>query len=849
MRHVRAVFFRVRGPLNGARPRDQRGIAVLETLASDTRFALRLLVRNPGYALAALVALALGIGASTAVFSVVDGVLFKALPYNEPQRLMLVYEQPPGAPNKFGFSPPDFEIVRELARSYSGFAAYQTNGYELSGGVTPERLIGARVSPNLLSVLGVDPLMGRPLTDEDDRQNARIAVVSHGLWTRVFGRDPALLGRSISLDGRSYTVVGIMPERFVFPPRGADLNGEPADVFIPMSFSPFERQAFGMMYNSTVIARLKPGISAEQARAELSSLVAPLTDRYPSPLRQFATRSSMSLTPILDETVGSSRQLLLVVIGSVTLVLLIGCADVAGLVLTRLASRQRELVVRAALGATRQRIVRQLCTEAFVLGTVGSALGLILAYWLTAGLLSLAGNKLPRTESIVFDYRIVLFAMSLAVLTPLVFGIVPAFRAVRGAGENALKETPRSMSFGRQRAWLLGSLVVGQFALALVLSDGAGLLVHSFARLVRTNPGFLPEQTIRATVQLPAGRYSTPPQVKGFYQKSIEAVRGIPGVVAIGTGNDLPLSVRERRAFSADPSARRIPDESRLVAVTWTVGAYLDALRIPLKRGRFLTDADSATSQRVVVVNERLAQMMWPDADPIGRQIRWGIDVPQNQSPWMTIAGVVGDVKQAGLETPAIAQVYVPLAQDVTGANLLRTVNLVVRSSREAASVVTDVRNIVHGLDPSLPVTVQTLEEMVGASVQSQRFSMTVMMLFAGVALILATLGAYGVLSNAVAQQTQEFGVRIALGATRGDVMWMVLRRALMLTAAGFVVGTAGAFLATRMMASLLFEVRPTDTASFLAASASLAAVAVLASLAPAWRATRVDPIIALRAE
>ena len=829
--------------------RDRQSLPFVETTMQDIRYALRVLRKAPGHTVAAIAALAIGIGANTAVFSIVNGVLLKAFPYKDPQQLVLLFEQLPNAPSKFAFSPPDFDIVRGLARSYSGFAAYRTVEYELSGTGTPQRLAGARVSPDLFSVLGVGPAIGRALTEDDDRQNVPVAVVSAGLWTRTFGRDPSLLGKTIALDGRPYAVVGIMPERFEFPPRGAEINGQPADVFVPMSFLPFEQQAFGMMYNNTVIARLKPGVSVEQARAELSSLVAPLTDRYPPPLHQFVARLSMPIAPLYEETVGGSRRLLLVLMGAVALVLLIGCADVASLILTRSASRQRELAIRSALGATGARIARQLLTEACVLAAAGSACGLVLAYGLMQALLSLAGDKLPRAESIDFDSRMVAFALLMAMVTPLVFGVVPAFRAARASDSEALKESGRSLISGRRRAWLLGSLVVGQFAVALVLSVGAGLLVRSFVRLAQTDTGFRPEQTVRAKVTLPAGRYPTPPQVTAFYQQAIDAALAIPGVVSAGAGDDLPLGVRERRAMSGDPTARLIPDASRLIAPTWTVGHYFDALGIPLKRGRFFTDADRAGSQRAVIVNERLARLLWPDADPIGHQIRWGLNIPENPNPWITIVGVVADVKQAGLDTPAMAQAYVPLAQDDTGGPMLRTLNLIVRSNREATSVVADVRGAVQRLDASLPATVQTLNEMIGDSVKPQRFSMTVMMLFAGLALALAALGIYGVLANAVAQQTQEIGVRIALGATSGDVMWMVLQRALTLMGIGLVIGTAGALALTRTMAGLLFEVRATDAVSFLGAAGTLAVIALAASLVPAWRATRIDPIVALRTE
>ena len=832
----------VRGILSSA-PREH-----LDVLRGDLVFALRTLRRHCGFTVAAILTLAVGIGANTAVFTIVNGVLLAPFPYTDSRALVLLFEQLHSAPFKFGFSPPDFEIVRGLVRSYSGFAAYRTMTYELSSVATPERVTGARVSPELFSVLGVGPAIGRPLTADDDRQNAAVAVVSHTLWTQTYGRDPSLVGRTISLDGRPYTVVGIMPEGLVFPPRGADLNGEPADVFVPMSFRPFERQAFGMFYNNTVIARLKPGVSIEQARAEVSSLIPSLVGRYPPPVQRFANLS-IPVTSIYEETVGGGRRLLVVLMAAVGLVLLIACADVASLILTRSASRQRELAIRSALGASGIRIVRQLLTEAFVLAAAGSAVGLLLAYWLLRGLLALAAEKLPRTESIVFDQRILIFTVVLAIVTPFVFGILPAIRTVRTTNRDALNETTRTLVSRRRSPTLLVSLVVGQFAIALVLSTGAGLLVRSFIRLVQTDPGFRPEQTVRASVTLPSGRYGPPQQVKAFYQRAIDAVRTIPGVASIGAGSDLPLGVRDRRAFSTDPSAQPMPSTSRLIAPTWTVGGYFEALGIPLLRGRFFTDADGPSGQRVVVINDRLARLLWPEADPIGHQIRWGIDVPENRSPWMTIVGIVGNVKQAGLDTPAIAQMYVPLAQDDSGMELLRTVNLVVRSSRDPASLMVDLRGVLQRLDAALPATVQTLEDMIGSSMQPQRFSLTVMVLFAALALTLAAFGVYGVLSNAVAQQTQEIGVRVALGATRSDVMWLVLRRALILMGIGLAAGTAGAIAVARTMAGMLFEVRPTDLPSFVGAAASLAAFALVASLGPAWRATRVDPLVALRTE
>ena len=825
---------------------DQRSLPLLETTMQDIRYGLRLLLKSPTYTIAAIAVLAIGIGANTAVFSIVNGVLLKAFPYKDPQQLVLIYEQLPNAPGKFGVSPPDFGILAQSAQSFSGMAAYLTRNYEVSGSVTPQRVNGARVSPAVFSVLGVSTLLGRPLTDDEDRQSAQVAVISNGFWTRAFGRDRSVIGKAMNVDGRPYTIVGVMPEQATFPPRGAQLNGEPADLFVPMSFTPPERQAFGMMYNSTVVARLKPGVSVERARADLASLVPPLLDHYPAPIRNAVTRLSIPLTPMYDETVGDGRRLIVVLMGAVGLVLLIGCADVAGLMLTRSAARQRELAIRAALGASARRIVRQLLTESFMLAFAGCAIGLVFAYALMRGLVVLAGDKLPRAESIAFDYGIVAFALALAVITPLVFGVVPALRAARGTDTNALKEGGRSLTSGRRRSWLLGSLVVTQFALALMLSIGAGLLVRSFNRLLQTDIGFQPEHSMRASVFLPAGRYAGP-TVRPFYQRSIEALRAIPGVSAVGAG-DLPLRVRERRGFSADAAATLSLEANRVIATAWVTAGYFDALGIAVKRGRAFSDADGLTTQRVAVVNERFARIVWPGQDPIGHQLRWGLNIPENPNPWMTIVGVVADVKQSALDSAAIGQVYVPVAQDNTGGGM-RSVNLIVRSARNSAALMADVRGAIERLDGSLPTIVEPLENLVNDSARSRRFSMTVMAAFAGLALLLAGLGIYGVLANAVAQQTQEVGVRLAMGATTFDVMWLVLRRALTLMGLGLAIGLAAAVAMTETMAGLLFEIKPTDITSFGGAIVSLAAVALVASLVPAWRATRVDPIVALRAE
>ena len=828
---------------------DARGVWIspwLDQLWQDIRYGARQLRKNPGFAVIAMLTLALGIGANSAVFSMVNGILLEQLPYRDPQQLVLLSEQLPNAPGKFGVSPPDFEFIRSNAQTFSEMAAYRTVSYELSGIGASQRLTGARVSPELFSLLGVSPVLGSTLTQNDDRQQSRVAVITEGLWSRAFGRDPSMVGHAILLDRQPYTVVGIMGRAFVFPPRGAELNGEPADVFTPIAFSPAERRGFGMFYNNTVVARLKPSATTERGRTEMAGLLKSLRSIYPPILAPFISGLSVPITPFNEELVGRSRRLLLVLMATVAVVLLIACADVANLILTRSSSHQRDIAIRLSLGAGPLRLVRQLLTEAVLLAAGAGALGLLLGRFSIQAFLLLAGQALPRAEFVTMNYRVVAFTVAAALLTPLLFAALPALRAAFAADAEMLKRNVTNATPTRGRFRLLAALAVSQIALALILSVGSGLLVRSFLLLSRTNPGFRSEHVVQLSATLPSGKYPVGPPMRSFYQQALEAVRRIPGVLVAGEGSDLPLSVRERRGYTPRGNTRDVPQASRLVAPTWISRGYFEALGIPLKRGRAFVDTDNRNSQLVVIVNEVLAHMLWPNADPIGNQIKWGIEA--SQAPWMTIVGVAGDVKQSTLDKGTMAQVYVPITQEPL-TDFYRTVHLVVRSNRDADSLISDLRSSIRELDSDLPVKVQTATEMVGESLKPQRFSTTLVLLFAGIALLLSTLGIYGVLANVVSQQTQEIGVRIALGATTREVIWIVLRRALTMMSIGGAIGIAGAFAATRLMSSLLYEVRPTDGPAYFSAAGALALLALTASLFPAWRATRVDPILALKVE
>jgi len=844
MAALRLWWDTIRGVLTTA-PREH-----LDLLSSDVRYALRNLRRNPGFTIVAVVALAVGIGANTAVFTIVNGVLLTALPYDNPGELVTMFEKVPGAPvAKFGFSPPDFEIIRDASRSFTGMFAYRNEAVELSAVGEPQRVVATRISPEMFGVLAVAPIVGRALTADDDRANAKVVVIGYGLWTRAFGRDPSAVGRTLALDREPFTIVGVMGDSFEFPPRGGEINNEPGTLYVPMAFSPFQRQGFGGQYNNGVVARLKPGVTMAQARAEVASLVKPLAERYPPVLAKMAASLSIPMWPFIDEVVGQSRRMIVVLMGAVAIVLLIGCADVANLMLTRAGSRQRELAVRSALGASPARVVRQLLTEGFVLAFIGGAAGLLLAWWIMRAMVVLAGDALPRVEAIAFDRRVLAFTVALACLTPLVFGVVPALRAALRSTFEALKEGGRGSSAGHGRQRMLGALVVAQFALALMLSVGAGLLVRSFMRLLGTSPGFRAEQLVTASVQLPRGRYTDGPQIKAFYQQAVDAVRAIPGIRAAASSTDRPLRILERRTFTPDATAQVLPQ--RVVAATWTAGSYFEALGITLTRGRFFTDADGRESGRVVILSESLARRLWPDQDPIGHQIKWGIE--QSRNPWMTVVGVVGDMNQSALGVDPIAQTYEPIWQQPDARPVLdfyRRVNLLVRSDRDPSAVLASLRGVLARLDPELPLSdAQPAVEVVADSVRPQRFSMTLVGLFAMVALALAAIGIYGVLANAVTQQTHEIGVRMALGARGASVMWSVLRRALLLMAIGVAIGTAGALALTRVMAGLLYEVHPTDAVTFAGSALLLALLAVAAGLIPAWRASRVDPLVALRAD
>jgi predicted permease len=827
----------------------------MSRLSPDIRYAIRTLRRAPVFSTVVVLTLGLSIGATTAVFTIVNAVLLRSLPYRDPERLMLFHQRIGTGGPPAGFSAPDYIAFRDRATSLESIAAYRNREYELSGIQAPERIIGLRASASLLTLLGVGPILGRTFTAAEDEGSARVAILSGRLWARAFGRDPNVIGRAVILDRQPYSVIGVLPETFVFPSRGTLRNNVPADVFLPISFTPGERRAFGSMYANSVIGRLKPGVTAERAAAEVRDLVsANAVELYPASLGGLGSVIGGSAAPLREEVVGGARTLLLVVFAAVALVLLIACADIASLMLTRALSRQREMAVRAALGAGRGRVIGQLLVESGVLALAGGALGLGLAQTLANVLVSMAPPSIPRLGDITLDGRILAFSAAVSLLTALLCGLLPALELSRPAAADALKEGGRGSSPGRRQRRMFGALVALQVAVAVVLLVGGALLFRSFSRLMAVDPGFRAARTLTLTASLPVAGYRTGADVRAFYTRLMERLVSIPGVEAAGASTDLPLAVSDRRAFAIENERETTRELPHSTAIEFVVGQYFDALGIPLKRGRLFTPQDDGGAEPVVVINEAMARRFWSGDDPVGQRLAWGNNV--QHGPWMRIVGVVGDVKQGSLDTEIVPQVYTAWLQvddRMLGNNVVaifRSLRLVVKTQLEPSAMAKTIHQEVRALDPALPLTaVRTMAEVVRTSAATPRFNTLLVGAFALLALLLAGIGIAGVLATSVSRRTQELGVRLALGARPRTLLAMILREGMTLSAIGLAVGWPAAWMLSRVMGSLLFEVHPRDPVAFAGAAALMSIVAIAASGIPAWRATRVEPISALRGD
>jgi putative ABC transport system permease protein len=811
----------------------------MQTLWLDLKFAARMLRKNPGFTLVAILTLALGIGANTAIFSVVNAVLLQPLPYKDASRLVSIAQvdrqtKLSGVPSSYT----KYTQIREQSRTLESTAAYYTSGFALVSEREPEVISGARVSADFFQVLAVSPARGRGfLPKEDEPGGADVVIVSDGFWHSHFGGNEGLLGRTLTLDGKNVTVVGILPPDFRFP-----LQFPEPDVWVPRvfeaSFLRPEQVRTGAGY-LTLIGRLRQGETLARAQAELDTINGRYREQFGSYVD--ATKYDLSATSLADSLVSALRPSLLVLLAAVGFVLLIACANVANLLLARATARQREMAVRKALGASRLRLVRQLLIESLLLSFCGGLVGVNLSAALLPVLRALSPGTVPRLGEARIDAGVLLFSLALCVFTGIVFGIVPSLQAAQQGLQATLKEGGRGSSEGGNRGKFRALLVVAEVAVALVLMTGAGLLIESFARLMQVNPGFAPKSLMTFPIVLPPNRYPQPQQQAEFYRQLLEKVKAIPEVQAAGATSYLPLSGALRFVFfCAEGRACQGIGKDPVIAVRQVSPEYFETARTPLLRGRVFTAQDVAGGLPVVIVNETTAKRCWPDQNPVGKRLANSRDMIQRE-----IVGVVADVKFNTLSSANSEEMYLPLAQSPWP-----TMTLMVRSDASAQPLVAAVRAKIAEIDANLPVSgILSMEAVVATSVSQPRLIMQFVGVFAGFALLLAAVGIYGVMAYSVTQRKQEMGIRVALGAAPGDILKLVVGQGMRLTLVGVAAGVLVSLALTRLLSSLLFGVRAIDMTVFSAAALVLVAAAFLACYLPARRATQVDPIVVLRFE
>jgi putative ABC transport system permease protein len=818
----------------------------MNTLLQDLRYGIRSLLKNPGFALIVIAVLALGIGANSAIFSVVNGVLLRPLPYRDADRLVMVWGNFEKLKiERLASKTAEYENYAAQDQVFEEAAAFANQSFNLSGVDEAERVMGARITPNLLPLLGASAAQGRGIaSDENQSGRDHVVVLSDAFWQRHFGGRASAVGQSLTLNDETYTIIGVMPPAFQFP-HASFRFGEPADVFVPLVYSAAQVAQREGPYYLNVVAKLKSGVALPQAQVAMTALGQKFENEY----RGYRGPKGgdggwhISLAPLQEEAVGGSRRALLLLLGAVALVLLIACANVANLLLVRGAVRQKEIAIRLALGASRFRVVRQLLVESLMLAVLGGAAGLLLAVWGIDLLRLLQPANLPRVQELSVDWRVLVFTLLLTVFTAFVFGLVPAWQASKINLQGTLKDD-RSGSIGKWRRhhWR-NALLVGEVALSLVLLVGAGLLVNSFRRLQQVKPALATSQIMTAGIELPDSHYGEPAQVSGFYQQLLEKVQSLPGVQSATLSTIRPLSgvtINDPLAIEGRPL-----DPSNISFAGWqVVGAnFFQTLGIPLVRGRDLTvqDMDMAAPP-VAVINETMAQRYWPAEDPIGKRLTVGLARPGN--PAATIVGVAKDLPQR-LDSRAQADWYLsrPAAPP-------QNQILFVRTAGDPAALASSIRSVVASIDRNQPVAnIKTMSDVVADTVAPRKFNMALLTLFAGIALALAALGIYGVVAYSVAQRTHEVGIRMALGAQKSDVLGLLIKNGMLLTLIGVAIGVLIALQVTRLMTALLFEVKPTDTTTFVAVSTLFVLIAFIACYVPARRATKIDPLVALRYE
>jgi predicted permease len=807
----------------------------MNKLIQDLRYGIRTLLKRPGFSLVAVATLAIGIGASTVIFTVVNAALLRGLPYKEPDRLVHLWEKTPKTDfSKREFSYPDYQDYQQNT-VFEGLAGYSGGGAILSGMGDPENIDTPRATANFFSVLGVEPYLGRTFQAGDDVPNGpRVAVLTYGLWQRRFGGDPGVLGRGITLNGQSFTVVGVLPSTFQFALQNADL-------WIP--YQPTRNQlSYRFMHGTNVLGRLKPGITQEQAQSEMNVIAGRIEQQF----NDSHAGTTARVVPLQEQIVGTVRPILLVLLAAVGFVLLIACANVASLLLTRSLARQKEVAIRSALGASRWRVIRQLLTEAIVLSLAGGAIGLVIAYWgvpaLVATLPQNQLDALPFLKSLKIDLGILGFSFGLSLLTGIVFGLVPSLQSSRLDLNEVLKEGGRHATAGTGQR-LRSAMVVGEIALAVVLLVGAGLMMKSLLRLLQTNVGFNTNNLLTMRIVLPPSKYPEAPQVFNYYTQLQERVRNLPGVVGAGTVDILPLNGGNTTRVYVDGEPVPQPGKETEANMRVVNEHYFQTLGVPLVAGRWFDERDQDGAPTVVIIGKTIADRLFAGRDPVGRKLRYS----SIQTDPVTIAGVVGDVKITGLDEEIRPVLYYPFRQAGDYSS-----SLVVRTSTDPTSLANAVRGEVRSLDPDAAVLdVDTMEGMISQTQASfiRRFPALVIGIFAAVALLLASIGIYGVVSYSVSQQIHYIGIRMALGAGPADILRMVLKQGMVLALAGIAIGVVAALGLMRLLATLLYQVKTTDVVTFAIVSGTLFAVALLACYLPARRATKVDPLVALRYE
>ena len=837
----RARATRVRGPIVPP------GEPFMRSLLFDLRHGVRALVKAPAFTVITILTLALGIGANSAIFTLVNGALMRPPGFADPERLMLVYEAIPNSgADRFDVAASDYLDLIQLQQSFSSIGAYRILTVELSGGSEAEQIDAAEITSSLFGTLGVAAAEGRTFLPEEDQQQSNVAIISHALWMRRFGGGSAV-GSAIVLDRKPYTVVGVMPPGFEFPHRAASTNAIPADVWVPLVFTPEEKLARGSNYRHSVIGRLRDGMSPSQAAADISALAPRIWENYPAslPLKVIVGAKKLS-----EELSGQLRRPLMILLAAVGLVLLVTCANVANLVLSRSVARQRDIGVRAALGAGRLRLFQVLLSEALILAAGGGLLGLALGYWALRAIPAVLTTSLPGVSTISLDWRVLAFTSALSLGSAALFALVPLAAGLRRDLHDLLREGSRTTG-GRRQHRVQAGLVVTSVAFAFMLLVCAGLFVRSFTKLVTVPTGVGTTNVLTAHVRLPLTGYSEAARTRWFYRTLEERLRALPGVRAASIASDLPLEGDgDRRAWTAENPTG--PGLKQAVAVSWTQGDYFGSYGIPLITGRPFSDDEQRENRNVAIVNKRLAEAYWPGESALGKRVKWGFAA--SRTPWFTIVGVAGDVVEGPPGSEPLIHVYVPYtaATDALLASRVvdigRRIVIGVRGDQDARTFAETVRAIVAELDPALALTdVQTIDQLERDRSAPQRFSAVVISGFGIGALLLAAIGLYGVLALSVSQRRREIAVRMALGAQPNAVLRVTVREGMTLVAIGLAVGALGAISATRLLRATLFETNVYDPLTFAIVPVLLSVVAFAAAYLPARRAAAVDPIIALR--